>query len=97
MEAEKLEEPLHFKTTYTRIVVGQDVKDYSKVPADWYRNNDGQVHVTEANWKYVDVMTKKWQGETKIKWGLNWGRKRSRNIAIWWMNFVTLVLGHTMS
>ena len=34
MEAEKLEEPLHFKTTSTGIVVGQDIKDYSKVPAD---------------------------------------------------------------
>ena len=49
MEAEKLEEPLHFKTTSTGIVVGQDVKDYPHVPADWYRNKDEQVHVTEAD------------------------------------------------
>ena len=27
LEAEKLEEPLYFKTTSTGIVVGQDVKD----------------------------------------------------------------------
>ena len=33
-----LEKPLHFKTTSTGIVVGEDVKDYPKVPPDWYRN-----------------------------------------------------------
>ena len=49
MEAEKLEEPLHFKTTSTEIVVGRDVKDYPHVPADWYKNKDEQIHVTEAN------------------------------------------------
>ena len=31
IDAAKLEEPLHFKTTSTNIVVGQDVKDYPKV------------------------------------------------------------------
>ena len=40
MEAEKLEEPLHFKTTSTGIMVGQDVKDYPKIPVDGYRNKD---------------------------------------------------------
>ena len=54
MKAEKLEEPLHFKTMSTGIVVGQDVKDYPKIPTDWYRNKDEQVHVTEADWNYVD-------------------------------------------
>ena len=34
LEAAKLEEPLHFKTTLTGIVVGQDVKNYPKVPLD---------------------------------------------------------------
>ena len=28
------------------------------MPADWYRNKDEQAHVTEADWKYVDVTTK---------------------------------------
>ena len=58
VEASRLEEPLHFKTTSTRIMVGQDVKDYPKVPADWYRNKYEQTHVTIADWKYVDVTTK---------------------------------------
>ena len=49
IEAEKLEGPLHFKITSTGIVVGQNIKDYLKVLADWYRNKDGQVHVTEAD------------------------------------------------
>ena len=44
----KLEELLHFKTTSTKIVVGQDVKDYPKMPMDWYRNKDEQAHITEA-------------------------------------------------
>ena len=74
MEAEKLEEPLHFKTTSTGIVVGQDVKDYPKVPADWYRNKDEQVHVTEADWKYVDVTTK--NGKVRqMKMGSQLGEK----------------------
>ena len=55
MEVEKLEEPLYFKTTSTGIVVGQGITDYPKVPADWYRNKNEQVHVTEADWNYVDV------------------------------------------
>ena len=38
VEASKLEEPLHFKTTSTGIVVGQDVKDDPHLPADGYRN-----------------------------------------------------------
>ena len=33
VKAARLEEPLHFKTTSTGIVIGQDVKDYPKVPA----------------------------------------------------------------
>ena len=55
MEAEKLEEPSHFKTTSTGIVVGSGVKDYPKVPADWYKNKDEQVYITEADCNYVDV------------------------------------------
>ena len=38
LELSKLEEPLHFKTTSTRIIVGHDVRDYPNVPPDWYRN-----------------------------------------------------------
>ena len=58
VEPSKLEEPLHFKTTSTGIVVGHDVKDYSDVPADWYRNKDEQTHVAEKDWRYVDVKLK---------------------------------------
>ena len=57
VEAARLEEPLHFKTTSTGIMVGQDVKDYPEVPPDWYGNNDEQTHVSEVDWKYVDVTT----------------------------------------
>ena len=58
VEAARLEEPLHFKTTSTGIMVGQDVKDYPKVPPDWYRNKNEQTHVSEADRKYVDVTTR---------------------------------------
>ena len=58
VEAARLEEPLHFKTTSTGIIVAQDVKDYSKVPPDWYRNKDEQTHVLKADWKYIDVTTR---------------------------------------
>ena len=40
IEVGKLEEPLHFKTTSTGILVGHDVKYYPKVPPDWYRNTE---------------------------------------------------------
>lgn len=49
MEYPKLEEPS------TGIVVGHDVKYYPKVPADWYRNTEEQMHVADEDWKYVDV------------------------------------------
>ena len=49
VEAARLEEHLHFKTTSTKIVVGQDVKDYPMIPANWFRNKDEQAHVTEAD------------------------------------------------
>ena len=49
MKAEKLEEHVHFKTTSTGIVVGQDVKNYPKVPADWYRNKDEQIYVIKMD------------------------------------------------
>jgi hypothetical protein len=39
-------------------VACQDIKDYPKVPSDWYKNKDGQTHVSEVNWRYVDVKTK---------------------------------------
>ena len=58
IEVEKLEEPLHFKTTSTGILVGHDVKDYPKDPPDWYRNTEEQTHVTDGDWKYVDVTLK---------------------------------------
>ncbi|OAE23992.1 hypothetical protein AXG93_1330s1010 [Marchantia polymorpha subsp. ruderalis] len=51
----KLEEPLHFKTTSTGILVGQDVRDYPQVPPDWYRSSEEQTHVAEEDWKYVEV------------------------------------------
>ena len=35
--------------------MGHDVKDYPKVPPDWYRNIEEQTHVLEGDWKYVDV------------------------------------------
>ena len=58
IEMDKLEEPLHFKTTSTGIMVGHDVKDYPKVPPNWYRSTEEQTHVTEGDWKYVDVTLK---------------------------------------
>jgi hypothetical protein len=57
-KASRLEEPLHFKTMSTRIVAGQNIKDYPKVPPDWYRNKDEQTHVLKADWRYVDVKLK---------------------------------------
>jgi hypothetical protein len=66
MEMEKLEESLHFKTTSTGIVVGQDVKDYPPVLTDWYRNKEEQVHVTEADWNFVGVPIK--VGEWVLEW-----------------------------
>jgi hypothetical protein len=58
IEASRLEEPLHFKTTSTGIMPSQDVRDYPKVPPDWYRNKDEQTHVLEADWRYMDVKLK---------------------------------------
>lgn len=55
LELAKLEEPLHLKTTSTGIVVAQDVKDYPKVLPNWYRKTEEQIHVSEVDWKYVDV------------------------------------------
>lgn len=54
----RLENPLHFKTTSTGITVGDDVKDFPHVPADWYRNTNEQTHITQADWKQVEVKTK---------------------------------------
>jgi hypothetical protein len=28
------------------------------VPPDWYNNNDEQTHVSEADWRYVDMKMK---------------------------------------
>ena len=58
IEVEKLGEPLHFKTISTGILVGHDVKDYLKVHPDWYKNTQEQTHVTNEDWKYVDVTLK---------------------------------------
>ena len=58
IDASKLEEPLHFKTTSTGIIVDQDIKDYPNVPPDWYKNTTEHIHVSEVDWKYVDVKTK---------------------------------------
>ena len=58
IEVGKLEEPLHFMTTSTGILVGHDVKDYPKDPPDWYRNTEELTRATEGDWKYVDVTLK---------------------------------------
>ena len=58
IEVEKLGEPLHFKTISIGILVGHDVKDYLKVHPDWYKNTQEQTHVTNEDWKYVDVTLK---------------------------------------
>ena len=58
IDATKLQKLLHFKTTSTSIVVGQDVKDYPKVPPYWYKKITEQIHVSEADWKHVNVKTK---------------------------------------
>ena len=42
-------ESLHFKITSTGNIVGQVVKDYPKVPSDWYRNTTEQTCVSEKN------------------------------------------------
>ena len=72
IEKEKLEEPLHFKTISTGILVGHDVKDYPKVPPDWYKNTEEQTYVTEGDWKYVDITLKSgkvWQMKMASKLG----------------------------
>lgn len=66
MEASRVEEPFHFKTTLTGIVVGLDVKDYPKVPSHWYGNKDEQTHVFEADWKCLNVPIR------VGKWMLEW-------------------------
>ena len=58
LELSNLEEPLHFIITSTGIVVGHDVNDYPNVPSYWYRNTEEQTHVSEGDWKYVDVKMK---------------------------------------
>ena len=58
LELSKLEEPLHFRSTSTGIIVGHDVMDYLNVPSDWYRNTEDQTCVVEKDWKYVDVKIK---------------------------------------
>ena len=58
LELSKLEEHLHFETTSTGIIVGDDVMDYLNVPPDWYRNIEEQTCVTEGDWKFVDVKMK---------------------------------------
>ena len=58
VEAARLEELLHFKTTSTGIMVRQYVKDYLKVSSYWYKNKYEQTHVSEADWKYMDVKTR---------------------------------------
>jgi hypothetical protein len=74
LEASRLEEPLHFKTTSTGIMAGQDIKDYPKVPPDWYRNKAEQTHVSEADWRYVDVKMK--NGKVRqMKMGSKLGEK----------------------
>ena len=77
LKLENLEEPLHFKTTSAGIVVGHNVKDYHKVPPDWYRNTEEQTHVTEEDWKYVDVKMK--NGKVRqMKMGSKLGEKEIR-------------------
>ena len=77
IEIDKLEEPLHFKTTSTGSLVGHDVKDYPKVPPDWYRNTEEQTHVTEGDWKYVDVTLK--SGKVRqMKMGCKFGDEEIR-------------------
>ena len=55
LKASKLEEPLHLKTTSTEIIVGQDVKDYPNVSADWYESDDDQTHSSEEETHYFDA------------------------------------------
>ena len=53
-----LEKPLHFKTTSTGITVGEDVKDYPYVPPNWYWNTTEQSHVSDNDWKHMEVKTR---------------------------------------
>ena len=58
LELSKLETPLHFKTTSTGIIAGNDVNDYPNVPNDSYRKTDEQTRMVEEDWKFVDVKMK---------------------------------------
>ena len=66
IKAFKLEEPLHFKTTSTSIVIGHNVHDYSDVLSDSYKNKDAQVNLMKANYDYVDVPIK--VGHWMLEW-----------------------------
>ena len=58
-------------------MVGRDVKDYPKVPRDWYRNTEEQTHVTDGDWRYVDVTLK--SGKVRhIKMGSKLGDEKIR-------------------
>ena len=66
LEASTLEEQLQFKTTSTGIIVGQDVKNYSNVSADWYESDDDQTHSSKEETNYFDSPLK--VGHWMLEW-----------------------------
>ena len=68
MDKSLLDNPLHFKTISTCITVGEEVKDYSHVPPDWYRNTTEQSHVSDGDLKHMEVTTKTGEVKKMIIW-----------------------------
>ena len=71
-ECEPLGGSLKFKTDSSGITMKDNIFNYSNVPSDWYRDNNGQLHDVEEDWKYVIV---EFEGEEprQIKMGCQFG------------------------
>jgi hypothetical protein len=69
-EEDELRPPLHFKKTSLGMIAGGGVIGYPPIPKDWYRGPTEQLHVHQANWKYLDV-SKEGEETRNIKVGVN--------------------------
>lgn len=69
-EEGELRPPLHFRKTSSGMIAGGGVIGYPPIPEDWYRGLTDQLHVHQADWKYLDVSQ---EGEEirNIKVGVN--------------------------
>lgn len=36
-------------------MIAKDVKNYTQVPTNWYKNTMEESHVAETDWKYVEL------------------------------------------